>query len=312
MSKVNVHLFGRFEVYSDERPVAPFHCQKALELFCFLLLFRDKPHFREKLAEIFWGSRCTAESKKYFRKTLWQLQHTIDGMFTPEEGSILTVNGDWLEFNPNRNLWLDTNEFEKVLAVLNNRRGQDFSQQDFAAARHAASLYRGKLLESWYQEWCLYERERLEDSYFTLIEKLIDYCETNGRYQDGICYGRKLLEIDSSHEGTYQKLMRLHYLDGNRTCAIRLFEACCKMLKKEFNIEPNETTLGIYRQIVCNKSDHSEATSHPSQPGAVYNPRNFNAALEEIRSLVTQQEMVQKQLLQKIQVLEDTFLKNQV
>jgi DNA-binding SARP family transcriptional activator len=307
MSTINVRLFGRFEIYSDEHRVVPFHCQKALELFCFLLLYRGQPHFREKLAEIFWGSRCTAESKKYFRKTLWQLQHTIGEIFAPGEGNVLSISDDWLELMPNDNLWVDIDEFEKIFTSLNNRRGRDLCTQDYQSAKNAAVLYRGKLLDSWYQDWCLYERERLEDEYFILVEKLIEYSETHGLLQEGICYGRRLLEIDNSHEGTYQSLMRLHYLDGNRTGAIRLFEACCEMLRREFNIEPSETTKNLYRHIVSDKGGLPEILNLSCPPGDMHDLSTIRAALKEIKALAAWQETVHMQLLQKIHLLEDAL-----
>jgi DNA-binding SARP family transcriptional activator len=307
MSTIRIHLFGRFEIYSDEHLVVPFHCQKAMELLCFLLLYRDKPHFREKLAETFWGSRSTAESKKYFRKTLWQLQHTIGDWFLPDEGNILTISEDWLELSPPGSLWLDVDEFERILAILVNQRGEELSQRDYQLARSAAALYRGKLLENCYQDWLTYERERLEDLYFILIEKIIDYCETHGLFQEGICYGRSLLEIDSSHEATYQSLMRLYCATGNRTSAIRLFEACRDMLKIEFNIEPSETTLCIYRQIVSNKEMFPEPPSVSIQPDSMHDHSNIRAALEEIKALVAWQDTVQKQLLNKIHLLESAL-----
>jgi DNA-binding SARP family transcriptional activator len=54
MSTIQIHMLGKLEMVVDNRSINSFHCQKALELFCYLILFCDRPHNWEQLAEIFW------------------------------------------------------------------------------------------------------------------------------------------------------------------------------------------------------------------------------------------------------------------
>jgi hypothetical protein len=103
--------------------------------------------------------------------------------------------------------------------------------------------------------------------------------------------------------------MRLHYLAGDRTGAVRLFEACCEMLKKEFNIEPSENTLNIYCQIVRKRVAHPEVPNNPSKSRDLLDPPNCRDALEEIKLSVVRQETVQRQLLEKIQIIENALLR---
>jgi hypothetical protein len=41
------------------------------ELFCYLLLHRNKPHPRELLATVFWPECTTVQSRKCLRQALW-------------------------------------------------------------------------------------------------------------------------------------------------------------------------------------------------------------------------------------------------
>jgi len=70
-------LLGKFAVYYNHTALDSFNVQKVQELLCYLLVHRDRPHHREVLAELLWNNANTPYSKKYLRKTLWQLQTAL-------------------------------------------------------------------------------------------------------------------------------------------------------------------------------------------------------------------------------------------
>src|SRR5688572_3310625 len=98
MSTLDIHLFGRFSVRSNGQALAGLDARKVQELFCYLLLYRDRPHPRETLAGILWDE-CTVQSKTYLRKALWQLQATLDRRMAPGSGHLLLVEPDWIQLN---------------------------------------------------------------------------------------------------------------------------------------------------------------------------------------------------------------------
>src|SRR5207249_3587633 len=120
--------------------------------------------------------------------------------------------------------------------------------------RNAIELYRGDLLEDCYQSWCLYERQRLQHLYLTMLDKLICYSEANYEYEAGLDYGMRILQYDRAHESTHRRLMRLYYLAGDRTGALRQFGRCVIALKEELDVLPAEPTMSLYKQIRENRS----------------------------------------------------------
>jgi len=64
--------------------------------------------------------------------------------------------------------------------------------------RAAVSLYSGDLLEGWFQDWCLYHRERLQSIYLTMLDKLIAFCEFHHEYENGLALGEHLLRQDGA------------------------------------------------------------------------------------------------------------------
>jgi DNA-binding SARP family transcriptional activator len=73
VSAFKIHLFGRFNTRRDDRELDCFSSTKAKELFCDLLLYRDRPHTRETLATVFWSECAPEQTRKYLR----QLQHAL-------------------------------------------------------------------------------------------------------------------------------------------------------------------------------------------------------------------------------------------
>jgi DNA-binding SARP family transcriptional activator len=82
-----------------------------------------------------------------------------------------------------------------------------------------------------------------------MLGKLVGYCESVQEYEAGIVYGQQILKHDGAHERTYCHLMRLYYLAGDRTRALRQFQRCARVLHEELGIEPSERTMTLYQQI---------------------------------------------------------------
>lgn len=260
MTRLLISLFGRFEVRFGSTVLAGFDARKVQELFCYLLLYRDHPHHREKLADLLWGDCTTAQSKQYLRKTLWQLQTALDVQPGGARHALLLVQPEWVELNPEARLWLDVAVFEQAFARVQGTPGSQLDTQCLRSTRRAVELYCGELLEGWYQSWCLYERERLQHMYLAMLDKLMGYCEVHGHYETGVAYGTCILRYDCARERTHRRLMRLHCLNQDRTAALRQYERCVASLEEELGVGPAQRTVALYQSI---RSDRMDGRSRP-------------------------------------------------
>jgi DNA-binding SARP family transcriptional activator len=247
MTTLNVRLFGRLCAECDGQPLAGLSSSRVQELFCYLLLFGDRPHPREALAGNLWGDTPTAQSKKCLRQTLWQLHTCLE----QEVGGVplLLVEPDWIRLNPAADLRLDVAAFERAYARVQGLPGRSLDPSCVAALEEATASYQGDLLEGWYQEWCLFDRERLRNAYLAMLQKLMDRCEADGRFESGLSYGQRILTFDRAHERTHRRLMRLYYLSGDRSAALRQYDQCVEALRSELAVKPAESTLALYGQI---------------------------------------------------------------
>lgn len=248
MSGLKVRLFGKLSVERKEQKIEGVRARKVQELFSYLLLFRNHAQSRESLCEHLWGNQPPTQSKKHLRQTLWRLQSALRDTTISMEPEVL-ADDEWIQINPSAICWLDVAEFEKIFNLVSGKHIRDLPPASVEAIQSAINLYKGDLLEGWYQDWCLFERERYQVMYLTLLDKLVEYCEIHGDYDAGLVYGAEILRHDHAYERAHRDMMRLYFMAGNRTQALHQYERCATALRAELDVEPSEETKELYGQI---------------------------------------------------------------
>ena len=248
MPELTVNLFGKFTVQVDGQALGGVDSSKVQELLAYMLIYRDRPHPRESLASLLWEAASTSLSKKYLRQAIWQLQSSLH---TAEIEQVILIEPDWIRVTPEGGFWLDVAAFEDAFARAQGIPGQDLQDEVAASLEQAVALYRGDLLEGWYSDWCLYERERLQNMWLAMLDKLMSYCEARQDFEAGLAYGARVLRKDRARERTHHRLMRLAFLSGDRTGALRQYKRCVKALEEELGVRPAKRTEELYRRILA-------------------------------------------------------------
>ena len=304
MATLNVCLFGRLSLRHNGQVLTGFEARKTQELLCYLLLHRNQSHHREALAATLWSETCADRSKKNLRQVLWQLQSALDRQCESSSRSLLRVDADWVDLNSQADLWLDVAVFEQAFTPVRDVQGRDLDSQRAEVLKSAARLYHGDLLEGLYEDWCLQERERLQNMYLTILDKLMGYCEAHSEYESGIVHGTRVLAFDRAREHTHRQLMRLQYLAGNRTAALRQYERCIAALDAELAVKPANATVALYEQI---RDDHvdgvrlSEAQRSEMPEATLVPLPEVLSCFKRLRELLTDVEKTVQQGIQGIE-----------
>lgn len=256
MDAFHITLFHRLQVRCGDQPVAVVG-SKVQELFCYLILFRGKAHPREALAEMLWGSTAPQHGRRYLRKAVWQLQDALDGGEKSAE-PLLQVDADWIQLQIGARAWLDIAAFEDAYFSVQGLLGRALNERQVQQVRAATDLYTGDLLEGWYQDWCLYERQRFQFMYLAMLDKLVGYCQANQHYEAGINYCARAMQHVPARERTHRQLMRLYYRAGDRNAALEQYAHCVDILREELDVEPDKRTQDLYR-VICSGSAQQPA-----------------------------------------------------
>lgn len=245
MDKIKIFLFGKFCVCYGNQPLDGLEVHKVQELFAYLVVNRNRFHSRDKLADLLWSNSSPLQSKQYLRQTLCQLKAILD-KYCETDNNILSIESEWIKINPAADLWTDIDEFKKAYSQALGMQGRALTEQIVDTLQVAVDLYQGEFLENWYQDWCIFERERFQNIYLTMLDKLMGYCETHQRFEQGIEFGFNILRCDVAKERTYRRLMRLYNLAGDRTGALRQYERCIAALERELSTKPSNLTVELY------------------------------------------------------------------
>jgi DNA-binding SARP family transcriptional activator len=279
----------------DKDPVHGIEARKVQELLIYLLLHRAHPCTREFLATLMWGERNDAQAKKYLRQALWQLQSALEAACHPTI-PLLNVDTEWIEVNQSASIWLDIDRFEHVYTTTCQLEGRVLTPSQVNALCEAIALYQGDLLDGWYQDWCIFERERFQQMYLTMLDKLIVYAEHIRDIAMGIHYCELALRSDPARECVHRRLMRLYHQAGNRSAALRQYETCAEVLQRELDVEPAKSTVFLYDQI-RNDQPFAAELDKPSPAFFVSDRNELSAVLSHLNQI----EAVLTQSLQQIQ-----------
>jgi len=300
--RFSIRLFGRFNLQQEDGTPFEIESRKALELFCYLLIYRNRPHSRDALAEVIWGETSSTRSKKYLRQALWQIQSALASHTNQEIQPLILTDGEWVQINPQTNLWLDVADFEETFNCVRDHHGKDLDEDGYLKLKKAIELYQGEMLEGWYEDWCLFERERLQNLYLGMLDKLMSYCEAHHVYEEALSFGEKILRYDVARERTHRRMVRIYYMAGERTAALRQYERCVTLLQEELGVKPAKKTVELYEQICQDNSHHLEQT-----PIQILAPVSTPELMDRLRHLEKMVDDFHEKVSEEIRIIEKTL-----
>ena len=299
---LRISLLGLFDARRGDRELLHFDSHKLQQFLAYLLLYRNRRHTRDVLADLLWSDHTTVQARAYLRKAIYQLQEAVSDT-SPNQPRLLNVEPEWLQINPNAPYWLDIEVFERAFTRVRDIAGETILPEDAQLLRDAVELYRGDLLNGWYEDWCIYERERLQALYLSMLDKLMGYCEVHQAYEQGLAYGELILSCDRAREQTHRRMMRLRYLAGDRSGALRQYNRCLQALRNELSIEPSEITKSLCEQI---RSDDFQESPGPlgRPPYPQISDESFGRLLARLYRIETNLSQFHAEVHQAIHTLE--------
>jgi DNA-binding SARP family transcriptional activator len=100
-----------------------------------------------------------------------------------------------------------------------------------------------------FQRWLDAQRERLQLRQRDRLADQASALEAGGRLAEALVIAGQLVLEQPASEHAHRRLMRLHYLRGDRAAALAAFDACEQLLKHELGARPGEETLVLLQQI---------------------------------------------------------------
>lgn len=243
---LNVYLLGGFLIEYDGRALPPISSSAGRSLLAYLITYRQRRHTRDLLAGTFWPEHSEPSARKRLSQALWQI-HTALRSADAEE-SILNVTPGLVSFDADPALFqLDVEEFEALSSVAND--DTKTTQARIRGLEEAVDLYRGDFLAGFYDDWMTVERQRVNDIYLECLEHLVSLHKSRSDYQSALSAARRLVLENPVRESAHLEVMRLNFLLGHSTEALRQYDRCASILREELGIDPTSRTRALRDEI---------------------------------------------------------------
>jgi DNA-binding SARP family transcriptional activator len=247
-ASLHITLFGRFSVRDPRRSDPIRISARVQQLLAYLLLHPGREFRRAHLAEILWGSRRQAQSRKHLRQALWALRAGIAEILPGRD--LLRCQGEWVSARLDGGVHVDAHAFDEATRFVGPRLATPLPEDQAIALGEAADLYQSDLLEGWDQEWCAAPRAHLQRRFLLVMDALINHFEATSDDPRAMMCAARALEIDPAREGAHRAVMRLLVRAGDRSGAIRQYRDCEAAVEEELGVPPDASTKALYEEIV--------------------------------------------------------------
>lgn len=139
-------------------------------------------------------------------------------------------------------------------------------------------------------DWLAHQRQARRGGERQRLLTRIEALETDGDPQAALPLAEQLLAQDALSEEAHRRLMRLHYLAGDRAAALRAFDRCEQQLKHELGTRPSAATLALLATIEAAEDTTAAPaapTRHTPLPAALMRPPRLVGRDTELARLAT-------------------------
>ena len=242
--RLALHLLGPPKLEIDDSPITTDR-RKALALLVYLALNRGR-HTRDFLSALLWPEYDQSKAFTNLRHILWETQQAIGEVWIVADRETLGLNTD-------ANVWLDVAHFESLINA--SCAHTDISLR-ISLLIDSVTIYRNHFLTGFslkdapnFNEWAFAESENLRGKLVTALTLLSDDLCSSDQAETAIPHARRLIALDPLNEASHRQMMKIYIEAGQHNAALKQYQACEQILRKELGVDPQPETRALYKQI---------------------------------------------------------------
>ncbi len=237
---LRLRLLGSFELRGPgDRPLK-ITARKTRALLAYLALQNGTRQSRERLAALLWEDADAELARSSLRQSLTALRRALP----PKFHAVLEADAQQVALDLSK-LQVDVHRLRTLLAEAT------------ATSLQAARAMNGEtLLEGFdarsaaFEEWVAGERRSLRRELSAAAGRLAALCRESGDADGEIDAFTWLLALEPLHEAAHRELMACFARAGHYTEALRQYQLCRTMLRRELDLAPEPATEALYRELM--------------------------------------------------------------
>lgn len=237
MPLLSIRLLGDFSAVDYRGNALSIGNRRTQALVVYLALRGGKSSLQE-IGELLFEH---GDAEPQVRAVIRDLQYALRYL----SHDILEDDGQTIRFNQEA-VSVDAEEFEDLLAA-----------PSITTIRKAVELYRGNLLENFsagiraFDDWLAERRLDFWRAALAMFGNLLATQIRAGWWEEAVDTAGRLLSLDPSQEVVHRTLMRLQLEQGRADSALRRYQECADVLRREYNREPSAETERLREEIVA-------------------------------------------------------------
>jgi len=245
IEQIRVHLLGPPTIERNGKP-AKVETRKALALLAYLAVER-RSHGRASLVALLWPETNEVRGRAVLRRTLHALAAVLPA-------GLLLTDRDQIALSDDPRIWIDIDEVREahLRCVESGTRCPECP----LPLRAATDLYRDDFLAGFtlkdsiaFDDWQFLQAEAFRRAHAAMLERLVACLVSVADYAAAIEYASRWLALDNLDEAPHIALMRLHAMAGRRSAALRQYESCRSIIRKEIGEEPSARVKRLAQKI---------------------------------------------------------------
>jgi TolB-like protein len=235
LAELSIKLLGRFAVLDREGREINLPTRKARALLAYLALAPDQWHNRGRLAGLLWSDRKEALARHSLTQALGSIRKLGEALSI----DLIETEGQRARMS-SLSVDLDVTTFRELIT---------------SDPIVASGLYAGALLDGFtvsdpvFEDWLATERATLHAEACQTFETAAKQAAREGDTNRAIELARRLLALDTYREASYRLIMAYCASAGDRTEAIRQYQACERLLRDELGVAPAAETTALLEDI---------------------------------------------------------------
>jgi len=273
---LRVRTLGGFVAWQGNQriPAARWTRRDVWALFTLLLGAPGYRVHRERACDALWPEVDPTAAARRLHATLHLLRAALDAPGAPR--SRVRLVGDVLALEPDAAAWPPTEWFDAV--VFDQAAAVALAGRDPAACRAALAHYGGDYLpDEPYAEWVVTRREELRARHQALLLHLARLSGAVGDLEEAERCLRAVLGSDACHEDAAATLMGLLAAAGQRSAALRVYQALAAALETDLDLAPGDEIEALRARLLAQEAA-PRAADRPPRAARAIQPTNLPAA----------------------------------
>jgi len=237
MILLSVRLFGEFSAVDYRGDALSIGNRRTQALVVHLALgIRERSSLSELKSLLFDDPATETDVRAVVRDLHYALRYLPPGILI-DDGATVRFNADVVE--------VDACRFEALLG-----------SPSINTIRKAAELFKGDLLATFttdvraFDAWLGERRQVFRRAALAIFGNLLTAQIRAGWWEEAVDTAGRLLSLDPSQEVVHRTLIRLQLDQGRPDSALRRYQECADVLRREYEREPAAETERLHREIL--------------------------------------------------------------